>query len=349
MRIALVLLLAACGGQSPSPVPPASAAPQSPAADPVVATWEGGELKLSEVEASVKNKLTAMEQEYQLERYQLLSQALDGAIDDAILEAEAKKKGLADVRELLKAEIEDKATPPTEEQKRAFFEQVQDQLRGAPYEMVEPMLGAELTQRQLAERYTDYVTDLREGADVSASMPYPELAKVDIAVTDDDPRLGPADAPVTLVEFAEYQCYFCAKVNPTVRQLVEDYEGKVALVFKDFPLGNHQRAFPAAVAARCAGDQDAYWKMNQVLLDNQQGLADEDFVRYAEQVGLDVEAFSACIESGKHQPAIRAAMAQGEALGVQATPTFYVNGVLVSGAQPYDVFKTVIDQELARK
>ncbi|MCA9567394.1 MAG: thioredoxin domain-containing protein [Myxococcales bacterium] len=344
---ALLVLLAACGGQSPPVAPTASAA--TPGGDPVVATWDGGELKLSEVEAGVQKKLASMESEYLLERYQLLSQALDGAVDDALLEARAKAEGLPDARALLKRDIEDKVSPPTDDDKKAFYEQVKGQLRGAPYEMVEQMLAAELTQRQMAEAYTAYVQDLRAEAHVKGAMPYPDLKKVDIAVSDSDPVLGDRNAPVSIVQFAEYQCYFCNKVNPTVRALVKDYDGKVNLVFKDFPLENHQRARPAAIAARCAGDQERYWEMNALLLANQGALGDADFTRYAEQIGLDGEAFAGCLESGVHDAAVRAAYAQGEAAGVQATPTFYVNGVLVSGAQPYDVFKTVIDQELARK
>lgn len=348
MRIVTLLALVACGGATPSPVSPAEAAPK-PADDAPVATWKGGSITVADVEAKVQTQLDTMEQEYQLQRYQVLTSALDSAIDDALLEAKAAEEKLPDVRALLKREIEDKVQRPGEPELRAFYDEVQDQLRGAPFEVVEEMLANELTQRTMAASYSAYVADLRGKADVKGSIPYPALKRVSIATNDQDPVLGKADAPVNIVQFAEYQCYFCNKVNPTLKALVDDYEGQVNVVFKDFPLANHDRAMPAAVAARCAGDQDQYWAMNEILLGNQQALQTEDFKRYAADLALDTEAFDTCLTSGKHDTAIRAAFAQGEALGVQATPTFYVNGVLVSGAQPYDVFKTVIDQELARK
>lgn len=348
MRFVTFLALVACGGATPSPVSPAEASPESAGSAPV-ATWKGGSITIGDVEAKVQTKLDTMEQEYQLQRYQVLTAALDGAIDDALLEAKAADEKLPDVRALLKREIEDKVQRPSEEELRAFYNEVKDQVRGAPFEVVEEMLANELAQRSMAGAYSAYVADLRGKANVKGSIPYPDLKRVSVATNDLDPVLGKDDAPVSIVQFAEYQCYFCNKVNPTLKALVNDYDGQVNVVFKDFPLANHERAMPAAVAARCAGDQEQYWGMNEVLLGNQQALATEDFKRYAADLKLDASAFDACLTSGRHDDAIRAAFAQGEALGVQATPTFYVNGVLVSGAQPYDVFKTVIDQELAKK
>ncbi len=345
MCIAPLVLFFACGGQPHAPVPPAAAAPT----DPTVATWEGGELTLSDLEAKVEGRLRSLEQQYLLDRYQLLSQVLDSAIDDALLSAAAREAGVEDVEALLQEQIYAKVEPPTDEEKRALYEEVKDQLRGASYDAVEPLIEGELTQRRLREAYRAYIADLRAEAKVDAKLPYPSLPKVSIAITDDDPILGNPDAPVSIVQFAEYQCYFCNKVAPTLRALVEDYDGKVNLVFKDFPLENHRRAKPAAVAARCAGDQGKYWEMNAILLENQSELEDEHLVNYAKRIGLDTERFESCLHSGEHDAAIRAAAAQGEAAGVQATPTFFINGTLVSGAQPYDVFKTVIEQELARQ
>ena len=118
------------------------------------------------------------------------------------------------------------------------------------------------------------------------------------------------------------------------------------MVYKDFPLENHQRALPAAVAARCAGEQGKYWEMSRKLLENQQALGDDDFQTYASNLSLDVNTFETCRNSGEMEPLVRAAFKQGQDAGVAATPTFYVNGLLVSGAQPYDQFKAIIDQEL---
>lgn len=340
MRVLLMTLIA-CGG-SPTPQP-AAAAPQQ--AGPVV-TWKDGSLTMEQITHRVQGKLDAMEQEYQLERYDLLTRAMNAAIDDALLQAEADRRGLPDVDTLLREQIEKKVSPPDEATLLAFYEEVKPQLRGAPYEAVEQMLAGEWMQRDMGRRYELLLKELRTGADVKGSVPYPDLKRIDVPLEKTDPVLGKADAPVTIVQFAEYQCYFCAKVQPTLDALLEDYDGKVKLVYKDFPLENHTRALPAAVAARCAGEQGRYWEMSGKLLADQQALADEDFGAHAEAIGLNVEKFEACRAGGEMEPLVRASFELGQEVGVAATPTFYVNGLLVSGAQPYDQFKAIIEQEL---
>ncbi|MEZ4316734.1 MAG: DsbA family protein [Myxococcota bacterium] len=345
MRFLIPLVLVACGSQSA----PTTAVADTPQEESVVASWKGGKVTMSELEAEIGNRLVTMEQEYLLERYELMSRALDGAVDDALLEAEAKDRKMDDVRALLSAEVEQKITMPTEGEIAEFYGEVAGQLRGASLDEVKPMLTAELMQRRMADRYDEYMKELRKAKGVKSKLPYPDLARVELAVTDTDPVLGKRDAPVTIVQFAEYQCYYCNKVSPTLEALLKDYDGKVRLVFKDYPLENHTRAMPAAVAARCAGEQGRYWEMNKVLLGNQQALSDSDFDAYAERIGLDRAAFTSCLQSGRSEPLVRAAFSEGQRAGVQATPTFFVNGLLVSGAQPYDRFKAVIEQELEKR
>ena len=164
---------------------------------------------------------------------------------------------------------------------------------------------------------------------------------------DDDPMLGKKDAPVTIVQFAEYQCYYCNQAAPTLERLMKEYDGRVRLVFKDYPLSNHTAALPAAVAARCAGDQGKYWEMNKILLANQQALLEDDLHGYAKKLGLDMDRFQECQTSGRFEPSIQADLALGNEKGVDATPTFFINGVLLPGAQPYDRFAALIDRELA--
>ena len=218
---------------------------------------------------------------------------------------------------------------------------------GATLEAARPHIVQELRQRSLSARYTTYIDDLRERVGVNRDFPYPDLPRADVPVDADDPVFGPDDAPVTIVQFAEYQCYFCNRVLPTLHQLTEEYEGKVRLVFKDFPLQNHPQAMPAAIAAHCAGDQDKYWPYNETLLANQGALGREDLLGYARDLTLDLDAFSECLDSGRFESVVLRAMEQGRQLGVQATPTFFINGLVLSGAQPYDRFASLIDRELA--
>lgn len=341
----LALFLIACGG-TPATRPPTAAAAEDSNKGATVVTWKDGSLTLGQIEERVSSKLNAMEQEYQLGRYELLNRSMNAAIDDALLKAEAKRRDLPDTETLLRETIEKQVQPPSEDVLKAFYEEVKPQLRGAPYEAVEQMLAGEWMQREMGARYEAMMTELRAAANIEGAVPYPDLKRVEVEVLPTDPVLGDAKAPVTIVQFAEYQCYYCNKVQPTLDSLLADYKGKVKLVYKDFPLENHQRALPAAVAARCAGEQGKYWEMSRVLLGNQQALTDEDFGTYASQLSLDVEKFETCRNSGEMEPLVRAGFTLGQEVGVAATPTFYVNGLLVSGAQPYDQFKAIIEQEL---
>ncbi len=168
--------------------------------------------------------------------------------------------------------------------------------------------------------------------------------------------LGDPNAPVTIVEFSDYQCPYCLRhFQQTMPQLKKDYidTGKVRYVFKDFPLTQiHPLAVPAAEAAECAGEQGKYWEMHDLLFGQQErwiqaAQPNDVFKEFAQEIGLDMNAFDECVQSGKYQDEITADMHEGLAAGVQGTPAFFINGQFLSGAQPYEVFKQMIDQILA--
>jgi len=255
---------------------------------------------------------------------------------------------MSGVDELLVAEVEARVQMPTDAEVAAFYPVVERRLEGVSLEVAAPYLRMELLQRAQAERYAVFIEELRSKAGVELAIPYPDLPRADIPIEDHDPVLGPADAAVTIVQFAEYQCYFCQKVQPTVDQLMEAYPGEVRMVLKDFPLSGHGRAIPAAVAAHCAGEQGNYWQMYDVLLSNQQALGDADLVRYGQELGIDEQRYRACLTDGRHEASIYDDMAVARQLGVQATPTFFINGVVFPGAQPYERFASLIDRELGR-
>ena len=173
--------------------------------------------------------------------------------------------------------------------------------------------------------------------------------RYEVAIAAHDPSRGPANAPITIIEFSEYQCPFCARVTPTLKAIEQKYAGKVRLVFKDFPLQNHQQAPKAAEAAHCAGDQGKYWELHDRLFANQQLLQVPELKKHAAAVGLDQAAFDQCLDSGKHTENVQADIEQGSQMGVGSTPTLYINGRLVTGAQPLALFESIIDEELARK
>ena len=163
------------------------------------------------------------------------------------------------------------------------------------------------------------------------------------------PAMGPEDATVTVVEFSDFQCPFCARVMPTLKRVKETYGDQVQIVWKNFPLtAIHPQAFGAAQAGQCAQEQGMFWEYHDRLFANQQALEPDSLKTHAAAVGLDAAAFSACLDTAKYADLVQEQMGIGTSLGVSSTPTVFINGRLVSGAQPYAVFVTIIDEELER-
>jgi protein-disulfide isomerase len=166
---------------------------------------------------------------------------------------------------------------------------------------------------------------------------------------DDDPVYGRDDAPVTLIEFSDYECPYCQKWHAEVLpRLMETYPEQVRFVFRDFPLSSiHSNAAPAAEAANCAGDQGSYWEYNSLLFQRTLGLGSEALTSYAAQLNLDAVKFKECVDSRRHQAEVEADYEFAANFGIRSTPTFFINGLAVVGAQPFEVFQTVIEKELA--
>ena len=358
MRSLLPLVLLACQGPTsatpssmPASVPAATPMPSALdlPADTVIASWGGGTITAKELDDRVGNELRNRRVRFLLDQYDRQNEALEVLVTERLIADEVKRRGLSTSQELIRLEVEDKVPDPTEEEIAAFFPILQPQLRNATLDEARPIVVSELIRRARERRYDAFMAELRTKASLDLRLPYPDVPRADVPILPEDPRRGSEDAEVVIVQYAEYQCYWCGRVEPTLDRLLEEYDGKVRLVWKDYPLSNHGRAIPAAVAARCAGEQDNYWQMNRLLLANQHALSDAAINGYARQLGLDAPSFQECIGSGKYERVVAQNMKKGEELGVQFTPTFYINGVLLTGAAPYQRFKTVIDRELASR
>lgn len=192
--------------------------------------------------------------------------------------------------------------------------------------------------------------------------PRPVEPTYEITIREDEPvRYGPensdtspigcrGDDCVTIVEYSEFQCPFCARVLPAVREVLTKYKGKVRWVVRDFPLSFHNRAKPAAVAAKCALRQGKYWEMYAALFASQNALSDKDFSSYADRIKLDKSKWQACVDNPSDALAqIDANFRSGVKLGVTGTPAFFVNGRRLSGAIPFSGFQRVIEEELAKR
>jgi len=175
----------------------------------------------------------------------------------------------------------------------------------------------------------------------------PEFVRYDVP-SEGFYAIGPENAPITIVEFSDYQCPYCRRWHTEVYQpLLNAYPGKIRLVYRHLPLTSiHPDAFPAAEASMCAGEQNSYWQYHDKLFSSET-LGNNIYIQYAQDLGLDMTSFEACITDHKYQEAIQADSDFALNLGVRSTPTFFINGLAVVGAQPLDVFKQVIDKELA--
>ncbi len=176
----------------------------------------------------------------------------------------------------------------------------------------------------------------------------PEAGPVKNVDVGNAPARGPKNAPLTVVLFSDFQCPFCGRVEPSLTELEKAYPGKVRVAWKNFPLSFHNNAKPAAEAAMAANEQGKFWEMHDILFKNQQNLDAASLEKYAKEIGLDMTKFKAAIDSHKFAAQIEADTKQGSSLGVQGTPASFLNGHFINGAQPFDAFKKIADDELAK-
>ncbi len=165
-----------------------------------------------------------------------------------------------------------------------------------------------------------------------------------------DPSKGPQGAPITLVEFADYECGYCRRIQPVLAQLLDEYGDKIRFVYRDYPLSFHPKAEPAAIAARCAGDQNKYWEYHDELMTNvtANNLERQDLLDRATKHALDMTQFTACIDAETHKEHIDTALEDGKTLGVSGTPTLFINGRRLVGFQTFAQVKSLVDDELDR-
>jgi protein-disulfide isomerase len=182
----------------------------------------------------------------------------------------------------------------------------------------------------------------------SAAEANAPVQRYDIPV-DDDPQLGPENAPITIVEFSDYECPYCQKFHSeTFARLIESYPEQIRFVYRDFPLASiHPNAASASEAANCANEQNVFWEYHDLLFSGSKGLSGDAYLAYAQELSLDMTAFGECVDSRRYEDEVQADFDFAARLGVRSTPTFFINGLPLVGAQPFEIFKQVIDQELA--
>jgi len=321
------------------PFPAAAETPPTPASD-VVATIAGEPFTAAQLEEAAGARLFRL----RTEQYQAQRQILDDEIARRLLEREAAARKVT-AAELIKQEVEAKVAPVTEEEQRAFYAQNKARMGEMTEADALKRIEAGLRQQRIGERQAEFLNGLRAKADVHVLLEPPRLA----LTAGDDPARGPADAPVTIVEFSDFQCPYCSRATATLKKLDAAYPGKIRLVYRDFPLVQiHPNAARAAEAAACANEQGKFWPMHDAMFEHQDKLAEADLKASAAALGLDAAAFNTCLDSGRHTAEWKKDAAEGDRYGVSSTPAFFINGRLVVGAQPYESFVRILDEELAR-
>lgn len=175
----------------------------------------------------------------------------------------------------------------------------------------------------------------------------PGAKPVGVSKAGADPSIGPDDAKVKITTYSDFQCPYCSRVVPTLKQIEEEYGDKVQITFRNYPLSFHQYAQKAAEAGECANVQGKFWEMHDMMFSKQNALRIEDLKSYAGQLGLDQAEFDSCLDNGEMAAEVTKDFNAGTSAGVQGTPAFFVNSEFVSGAQPFDKFKEIIDKQLA--
>jgi len=305
--------------------------------DPALAVVGDSQITESEVIDLMASQLMAVEQE----RYKLLKQGLDQLVAERLVELEASKRGVT-VDELVAQEVTAKMAAPTDEQVDAFYEERKDRIR-QPKEEVAGQIREYLVAQRQNEANANLVAELK--AEYGYQL---LLAPVRVSVDAEGfPAKGAENAPVTIVEFSDFECPYCARVNPALDQVMRNYGDKVRMVFRQFPLSIHSNAQKAAEASLCAREQDKFWQMHDAMFKEQRSLGVEQLKEKAARLELDTAAFNECLDSSRHADAVLADLKAGSALGVSGTPAFFVNGRFLSGAQPYEEIAKLIDEELA--
>jgi len=302
----------------------------------VLATVKGVPITSGDIEESLKVLIFDVQEQV----YKLRKDELDLTINDTLLTQEAARRKIT-TNALLDAEV--KPQPVTDEQARAFYEQNKDRISG-DFAQTKDAVKQYLEQIEVRKAEAGFVEKLRTAASVQVFLIAPESPVFSISTTN-QPTLGSANAPVTIVTFTDYQCPSCAALHPSLERLVKEYGDKVRLVARDFPLSQHAEALKAAEAAEAAREQGRYWEYVQVLLRNQSSLSVEKLKSYATELGLDRTRFDSGLDSGKFKELVQLDIDDGIRLGLKGTPTLFINGRRVS-VKSYEDLKALVDAAL---
>ena len=306
-------------------------------AQAAVATAAGEVISQSELDdAAAAQMIGLRNQEFQVE-----SKVLDEIIRKRLVETEAKKRGLT-VEQLYVQEVDSKISKPTDGEVAAFRLALSSQAKGA-LEQSKAQLQTSLMSLEIKQARLDYANNLLGKSEVAILLQPPK-----VNVTFDRKSLrGDPNAPITIVEFADYQCPYCKQAETAVAQVLEKYSGQVNIAFRDFPLTSiHPYAEKASEAAQCAAQAGKFWEFHDALFASQSKLDESNLLAIAQTTGLNPQSFRSCLASGESRPHVSRDQEDGRKAGISSTPGFFVNGVYLAGAQPEAAFDKLINEQL---
>ncbi|GAB4014925.1 MAG: thioredoxin domain-containing protein [Bdellovibrio sp.] len=306
----------------------------------VVAKINGQEVSEGEMLQGITSEIY----EAEMKVYELKMNRLRSMMLEKFMNAHPEKKNLSNDEFLDKVIAKDLKISDAEVEK--FIKE-----RGIPKESVTPDLKNRINGFLLMEKKKGAVDiwlgKMTQKNPVEIYIKKPNAPRFEIAIQG-APATGKGGEPVTIVEFSDFQCPFCSKAAETIKEIKKKYGSKVNVVYKNFPLPFHEHAKIAAEAGMCAYEQgnDYFWKMHDAMFADQAGLAKEGLVAKAKAIGLKVDQFTSCLDAGKHRAKVEQDMEDGKNVEVKSTPTFFVNGKIVNGAQPLEVFAELIEEDL---
>ncbi len=342
------LAVAAALGALACTSPSTTQAKAAPAADPNAPVAKIGTEVISakELEDFAKGDLKKLDAQYQEQLYQTKRQALDAIIMKRLVDAKAKAAGKSP-EEFVQGEVMARVPPTTDAEVQQVYDAAKAQGRDLPpIAQVKETIVRYVQQQKAQASAQAYYDKLKADAKVEILLPPYRAPRQQVEAK--GPSRGPATAPITIVEFSDFECPYCSRAEETVSEVMRVYGDKIRVVYRDLPLPNHKNAPKAAEAAHCAGEQGKYWEMHAKLFANQRALEVPALKGYAKDLKLDQAKFDKCLDSGATAAIVEESRKVGNEAGVNGTPAFFVNGILISGAQPFDAFKEVIDVELAQ-
>lgn len=332
LAVAIVVIFAAGAGWV--------ASPPRQAEDRVVAEVDGEAITADVVNQAVGHRVYKLKEQI----YRLQRQKLDELIAEKLLQREAARREIS-VQRLIETEVKAKVRV-TDREVNAFYRERKDSVP-APEPVVKAAFRRYLEEQKEADLTKELVESLRSRARVQVHLEAPVPIADEYLVVPGASFKGPKNAPVTIVEFSDFQCPFCAKAQAVLERVLETYPNEVKLVYRHFPLERNPHAKLAAEAAECAAQQGRFWEYHDRVFANASQLSPARLQALAEALRLDVQAFATCLDAGKARARVAEDLADGREAGVTATPTFFINGRIVEGAPPFTTFAKIIDLQLA--